>query len=609
MAMGIFAVDDMAGLDVAWRVRQELNQFSEPGARKPLVADTSVRDGTLRTEDRQGLVRLRRRSQAATRPRGARAHRAARRGDGIRRRSFTNEEIIERTIYALINEGARVLEEGYALRAADIDVIYTNGYGFPAWRGGPMFYADRVGLAKIYDRVSAFHRELGQRWAPAPLLARLAKEGIDVQGAGQDAAPAHWLERPRSGCPWNPPPAESGRSTSPQSRRRSAMGPTGSSIYRRRRRSARIPIGITDRLEHWASEAPDRSFLAQRDLTGGWRTLTYADAFDSVGRIAQALLDRKLSPDRPILILSGNGIEHALLALAAMYVGVPYAPIAPAYSLQAREYSTLQQIFERLKPGLVFAAEGAAFERALSRGAAGRRRARGLVIVAGDHRVDTVQSSLLATSGTARSTRRGIASARTPSQRCCSPRDRPGKPKGVINTQRMLCSNQEMIRTVLAFLARRAAGALLTGCRGTTPPAATTTSASCSTTAARSTSTKASRRRRSSTPRCATCARFRARRTSPCRGLYEMLMPHLRSDAVLRETFFSKLKLYFYAAAGLGQRFWDELRDVALDACGEELLIIDRLRRHRDRAVRPDHRRRWTPFAGMIGSARARAWS
>ena len=96
---------------------------------------------------------------------------------GITRRTFTSEEIIERTIYALINEGARVLEEGYALRAADIDVIYTDGYGFPAWRGGPMFYAGRVGLKKIYDRVSAFHQELGQRWSPAPLLAKLAKQG------------------------------------------------------------------------------------------------------------------------------------------------------------------------------------------------------------------------------------------------------------------------------------------------------------------------------------------------------------------------------------------------------------------------------------------------
>jgi 3-hydroxyacyl-CoA dehydrogenase len=95
----------------------------------------------------------------------------------ITRREIATEEILERTIYALINEGARVLEGGFALRAADIDVIYVNGYGFPGFRGGPMCYADSVGLRTIYDRVSTFHRDLGARWAPAPLLARLAAEG------------------------------------------------------------------------------------------------------------------------------------------------------------------------------------------------------------------------------------------------------------------------------------------------------------------------------------------------------------------------------------------------------------------------------------------------
>src|SRR5690606_35089564 len=95
---------------------------------------------------------------------------------GIRRRAISDEEILERTLYALINEGARVLDEGYALRSSDIDVIYVNGYGFPAWRGGPMFHADRVGLARVYERVAAFHREHGDRWAPAPLLERLAHE-------------------------------------------------------------------------------------------------------------------------------------------------------------------------------------------------------------------------------------------------------------------------------------------------------------------------------------------------------------------------------------------------------------------------------------------------
>ena len=96
---------------------------------------------------------------------------------GSSRRPIGDEEIRERAIYALINEGARVLEDGIASRAADIDVIYLTGYGFPGYRGGPMFCADQIGLATILSRVEAFHRELGQRWAPAPLLARLAKAG------------------------------------------------------------------------------------------------------------------------------------------------------------------------------------------------------------------------------------------------------------------------------------------------------------------------------------------------------------------------------------------------------------------------------------------------
>src|SRR4029450_7244781 len=99
---------------------------------------------------------------------------------------------------------------------------------------------------------------------------------------------------------------------------------------------------------------------------GGWRQVTYAEALARVRRIAQVLLDRGLSSARPFPILSGNTIEHALLALAAMYSGVVYTPIAPAYSLQAREFGTLEQVFDRVEPGLSFAGEGAAYERALS---------------------------------------------------------------------------------------------------------------------------------------------------------------------------------------------------------------------------------------------------
>ena len=177
MAMGIFAVDDMAGLDVAWRVRQELNQFSEPGARKPLVADRLCEMGRFGQKTGKGWYAYGDDRRPIPDPDVLTLIGQLATAAGIARRSFTNDEIVERTIYALVNEGARVLEEGVALRAADIDTVYVNGYGFPAYRGGPMFYADLVGLTQVHERVSRFHRELGDRWAPAPLLARLAREG------------------------------------------------------------------------------------------------------------------------------------------------------------------------------------------------------------------------------------------------------------------------------------------------------------------------------------------------------------------------------------------------------------------------------------------------
>jgi 3-hydroxyacyl-CoA dehydrogenase len=177
MAMGIFAVDDMAGVDVAWRVRQELNQFSEPGARKPLVADKLCEMGRFGQKTGGGWYRYGDDRKPIPDPDVLALIEKTTAAAGITRRTFTSEEIVERTIFALINEGARVLEEGVALRAADIDTVYVSGYGFPAYRGGPMFYADRVGLARIHERVAALHREHGQRWAPAPLLARLAREG------------------------------------------------------------------------------------------------------------------------------------------------------------------------------------------------------------------------------------------------------------------------------------------------------------------------------------------------------------------------------------------------------------------------------------------------
>jgi len=97
---------------------------------------------------------------------------------GLERRAIADEEIIERLVYALVNEGARILEERIAQRASDIDLVYLNGYGFPAWRGGPMYYADTVGLGEVLGRMRHYAQgRHGELWTPAPLITRLAAEG------------------------------------------------------------------------------------------------------------------------------------------------------------------------------------------------------------------------------------------------------------------------------------------------------------------------------------------------------------------------------------------------------------------------------------------------
>ena len=176
MAMGIFAVDDMAGLDVAWRVRQEHPPFAA-NLRQPLVADLLCEMGRFGQKTGAGWYRYAGDRKAVQDPEVEALIERRAREAGITRRAIGDAEILDRLILTLVNEGARVLEEGIALRAADIDVIYLTGYGFPAFRGGPMFYADRRGLPDVYERVKALHAEHGPRWQPAPLLERLAREG------------------------------------------------------------------------------------------------------------------------------------------------------------------------------------------------------------------------------------------------------------------------------------------------------------------------------------------------------------------------------------------------------------------------------------------------
>jgi 3-hydroxyacyl-CoA dehydrogenase len=196
MAMGIFAVDDMGGIDVQWRVRQEHRHVEKPGMRQPLVLDKLYQMGRLGQKTGAGWYRYDENRKAISDPEVVALIETTAREAGIPRRAISNEEIIERCIYSMINEGARILEEGYALRSSDIDTVYLTGYGFPGYRGGPMWYADTAGLRQVYGRVREFHKEYGAQWEPAVLLQRLAESGQtfagwDAEKARQESVATH----------------------------------------------------------------------------------------------------------------------------------------------------------------------------------------------------------------------------------------------------------------------------------------------------------------------------------------------------------------------------------------------------------------------------------
>lgn len=344
-------------------------------------------------------------------------------------------------------------------------------------------------------------------------------------------------------------------------------------IYLRSRQAlAPYPDRLTDRLEHWARVAPERTFLAQRTAAGHWRELTYAQTLDQVRRIAAALLVRDLSPDRPIIILSGNDIEHALLGLAANYVGIPYAPVSPAYSLISSDFARLRHIVNLLTPGLVFAADGAVFSDAIHatvppgvelvtvrQPVPDRPTTPFAEFLHGERDVDVKRAH--AAVGPDHIVKFLFTSGST------------GWPKAVINTERMWCANQEMLRTGLAYFADEPPvvvdwapwhhtaggnhdvglvlynGGTLYIDEGRPLPGAIEITV---------------RNLREVAPTWYF--------TVP-RG-FEALLPYFREDPALCANFFSRVKVLWFAGAGIAQHVFDEMKELALKACGEGILFL-----------------------------------
>jgi len=183
MAMGPFAVRDLAGLDIGQAIRKRQRAILPAHLEFPTVADRLCAAGMLGQKTGIGYYRYEPGNRTPLEnPELASMLAAASREKGIERRELEERYIVERTIYSLVNEGAKILEEGIAQRSSDIDLIYLNGYGFPAWRGGPMFYADSVGLDRVLATIRELHARCGEWWKPAPLLEKLAAEGRTFSG-------------------------------------------------------------------------------------------------------------------------------------------------------------------------------------------------------------------------------------------------------------------------------------------------------------------------------------------------------------------------------------------------------------------------------------------